>query len=450
MPRRRDLPHLFDDQADRLGRGDDAGRGRAAARSPIPSAKYIPAFAEMKVGVENGDELDLVAAEAADHDPGPDAPHVRPDLRLHRGFAGAEAGHGARTRRARTGRWPSMSRRSRRCRCMHQPGEVWEYSLSTDVLGRVVEVVAGAPLGDVCGSAFLRRSAWTTRRSSRRQRSLRRRAEPFSFDLHEAAGVDPSTRDRAAADASRRRRPLVDARRLRALLAMLSNGGALDGARILGPRTIAYMASDHLGAGRRAKTTLLCPGMALGSASPCARTPGLAPTAGSVGEYIWGGLAGTAFWVSPRDALFAIFMVQAPEHREYFRLSCSATWSTPRCGLTRLHQTPVFGIDIQGSAGGSASPFWNSSIEILSGVRMKAMRPSRGGRLIVDARRPAASRKVVDVVDLVGEMAEVAPAAYRPPGPNCRSARPAAPGRARPARRPRARRGRPACSGPFR
>src|SRR5208337_518007 len=47
------------------------------------------------------------------------------------------------------------------------------------------------------------------------------------------------------------------------------------------------------------------------------------------------------------------------------------------------HQTPEFGIDAQGSAGGSEPPFWMSSIEIASGVRMKAMWPSRGGRLIV-------------------------------------------------------------------
>src|SRR5258708_3463983 len=49
----------------------------------------------------------------------------------------------------------------------------------------------------------------------------------------------------------------------------------------------------------------------------------------------------------------------------------------------RLHQWPVFGIDDQGSAGGFGSPFCNSSIECRSGERMKAMLPSRGGRLMV-------------------------------------------------------------------
>ena len=60
--------------------------------------------------------------------------------------------------------------------------------------------------------------------------------------------------------------------------------------------------------------------MASGSVSRCAPNPGMAPTPGSVGEFFWGGMMGTAFWVSPRDSLFAILMVQAPEYREYFRV----------------------------------------------------------------------------------------------------------------------------------
>ena len=46
--------------------------------------------------------------------------------------------------------------------------------------------------------------------------------------------------------------------------------------------------------------------------------PGLAPDAGSVGEFFWGGVAGTAFLVSPRDELFAILMLHAPN--DYLRL----------------------------------------------------------------------------------------------------------------------------------
>src|SRR5690606_15509373 len=58
--------------------------------------------------------------------------------------------------------------------------------------------------------------------------------------------------------------------------------------------------------------------------------------------------------------------------------------------LPRLHQTPVLGMEAQGSAGGNGSPLCNSSTEMPSGERTKAMRPSRGGRLIVTP--PACSR----------------------------------------------------------
>ena len=51
--------------------------------------------------------------------------------------------------------------------------------------------------------------------------------------------------------------------------------------------------------------------------------------------------------------------------------------------LQWAYQTPTFGMDFQGSAGASAAPFCSSSIEILSGERTKAIRPSRGGRLMV-------------------------------------------------------------------
>ena len=102
--------------------------------------------------------------------------------------------------------------------------------------------------------------------------------------------------------------------------AMLSFGGALDGVRILGPRTLAFMASDHLDASVRKDHYLLWPGHGFGLGFAVRTDPGKAPTAGSVGEFFWGGMMGTAFWVSPRDSLFAILMVQTPENREYFRV----------------------------------------------------------------------------------------------------------------------------------
>ena len=101
---------------------------------------------------------------------------------------------------------------------------------------------------------------------------------------------------------------------------MLSNGGTFDGARILSPRTLAFMASDHLPRHANRDHYLLWPGHGFGLGFAVRTESGKAPTAGSVGEYFWGGMMGTAFWVSPRDSLFAILMVQTPEYREYFRV----------------------------------------------------------------------------------------------------------------------------------
>jgi CubicO group peptidase (beta-lactamase class C family) len=102
-------------------------------------------------------------------------------------------------------------------------------------------------------------------------------------------------------------------------LAMLAGGGALDGARILGPRTLAYMASDHLGPEVDRRSRFLPPGHGYGLGFAVRAEVGVAPTIGSIGEFSWGGIAETAFWVSPRDALFAVLMTHAPDHYLYFR-----------------------------------------------------------------------------------------------------------------------------------
>jgi CubicO group peptidase (beta-lactamase class C family) len=80
------------------------------------------------------------------------------------------------------------------------------------------------------------------------------------------------------------------------------------------------MASDHLDSRTDKRHSLLWPGHGFGLGFAVRNDQGKSPTAGSVGEFFWGGMMGTAFWVSPSDSLFAILMVQTPENREYFRL----------------------------------------------------------------------------------------------------------------------------------
>ncbi len=284
-----------------------------------PVSKYIPAFANLKVGVVNGDRLDL-------------APLKRPvtvqDLMRHTsgltyGFTGAspvqkliKTANVVNANRSLAENVDAMAALP----LMHQPGEVWEYSVSTDVLGRVIEVIEDASLGEVLrqrlfGPLDMVDTAFFTPESK-----VARRADPFSFDFMTAGGVDTCNWTAPAKFESGGGGLMSTLADYTRFAAMLSGGGALDGVRILSPQTLTFMASDHLGAGVRKDHFLLWPGHSFGLGFAVRTDPGKAPTAGSVGEFFWGGMMGTAFWVSPRDSLFAVLMVQTPENREYFRV----------------------------------------------------------------------------------------------------------------------------------
>jgi CubicO group peptidase (beta-lactamase class C family) len=291
--------------------------GRLLISDPV--SKYIPAFANVKVGIVNGDKLELAPLKRA---------ITIQDLMRHTsgltyGFTGAspvqkliKAANVVDSNRTLAENVDAMATLP----LMHQPGEVWEYSLSTDVLGRVVEIVEGASLGEVLhhrlfGPLDMVDTAFFTPESK-----LARRADPFSFDFMTAAGVDArgvTTPPKFQSGGGGLMSTLADYTRF---AAMLSFGGAIDGVRILSPRTLAFMASDHLDAGVRKDHYLLWPGHGFGLGFAVRTDPGKAPTAGSAGEFFWGGMMGTAFWVSPRDSLFAVLMVQTPENREYFRV----------------------------------------------------------------------------------------------------------------------------------
>jgi len=291
--------------------------GRLLITDPV--SKYIPAFANAKVGIVNGDRLGL-------------APLKRPitvqDLMRHTsgltyGFTGVSpvqkltrAANVVNSNQTLAENVDAMAALP----LMHQPGEVWEYSLSTDVLGRVVEIVEGASLGEVLRARLFGPLDMIDTAFFTPEAKFARRADPFSFDFMTAAGIDARdvmTPPKFESGGGGLMSTLGDYSRF---AAMLSGGGALDGVRILSPQTLAFMASDHLDAKVERSHFLLWPGHGFGLGFAVRTDPGKAPTAGSVGEFFWGGMMGTAFWVSPRDSLFAVIMVQTPEYREYFRM----------------------------------------------------------------------------------------------------------------------------------
>jgi CubicO group peptidase (beta-lactamase class C family) len=100
---------------------------------------------------------------------------------------------------------------------------------------------------------------------------------------------------------------------------MLLNGGALDGVRIIGRKTLELMASDHLGASVKVDSPLMPPGHGFGLGFAVRTQAGIAPFPGSVGQFFWSGMAGTFFWIDPQEDMFAVLMMQGPGQRQHIR-----------------------------------------------------------------------------------------------------------------------------------
>src|ERR1051326_8082555 len=162
---------------------------------------------------------------------------------------------------------------------LHQPGEVWEYSVSSDVLGRVVEVVGGMPLDQ-----FI---------AERITGPLKMPDTAFYLNASQAARL-------ARADAPL---PLLDGDPT-VKPAVFSGGGGLLSTAGERPTPVA------LSLGAFGPTPEMGTSFGLGFAI---RTDaGRNPVAGSVGDFSWGGIAGTIFWIDPKESLVAVMMIQAP------------------------------------------------------------------------------------------------------------------------------------------
>ncbi len=108
---------------------------------------------------------------------------------------------------------------------------------------------------------------------------------------------------------------------------MMANGGQLDGKRYLSRTTVELMTTDHLGTRIQAispmtpgEILLSTPGYTFGLGFAVRQAAGVAGVSGSAGEFMWGGYAGTYFWVDPKEQLVAVYMTQAPSPiRAYYR-----------------------------------------------------------------------------------------------------------------------------------
>jgi CubicO group peptidase (beta-lactamase class C family) len=211
---------------------------------------------------------------------------------------------------------------------MFEPGTTWEYSMSTDVLGRVVEVVSGQSLADFFASRITGPLGMSDTAFEATGERAARLAEP---QTDAATGARPPMRNVARPHrwASGGGGLVSTAADYLRFCQMLLNDGELDGTRILAPKTVAHMASNHLppdigyGETARPRFGALAPvpemGYGFGLGFAVRTAPGMSPVPGSVGEYFWGGVTGTYFWIDPAEDLIAVFLSQAPDRRLYYR-----------------------------------------------------------------------------------------------------------------------------------
>jgi CubicO group peptidase (beta-lactamase class C family) len=198
---------------------------------------------------------------------------------------------------------------------LYQPGTVWDYSLSTDVLGLIIEALSEQTLGQ-----FLQERLF---------KPLRMEDTGFLIPADKVARYaralpnDPDTgRPQAVLDSTK---PLKfecgggcaasTAGDYIRFAQMLLNKGSLDGVRILGHKMVEHMTADHLGP--EVKNTIpvvspLLPGYGFGLGVAVRKQDGLSPLVGSAGEYTWGGAYGTSFWIDPKEELAVVFMAHAP------------------------------------------------------------------------------------------------------------------------------------------
>ena len=206
----------------------------------------------------------------------------------------------------------------------HQPGTTWEYSLSTDVLGRVVEAVSGRTLGQFLQERIFGPLKMTDTAFLVPANKVARLAQPFAKDPVSGTPttlLDVTVPQKNDAGGAGSAGTAMDYARFSQ---MMLNGGQLDRVRLLGRATVAHMASDHIGSMRVASPQLVA-GYGFGLGFAVRRETGLAYQTGSAGEYRWGGAGGTAFWIDPKEQMVLVWMTQGQpgprrnEDRDLFR-----------------------------------------------------------------------------------------------------------------------------------
>ena len=290
-----------------------------------PISRYLPQFARMKVGVEKLDSatgkntLEIVNARGQ---------ITIQDLMRH--TSGITYGFFGNTLNKKAyidagvmkGDYTNAEfvDRIAKLPLAYQPGTTWDYSHSTDILGRLIEVVSGKSLYEtekerVLDPLGMKDTAFYVTDPVKQPRI----AEPFANDRVfgiEAEFNDPRVSAKWESGGGGMVSTATDYSRF---LQMMLNGGILGGKRILSPKTVAFMTSDHLGE-NIVPGPFYLPGAGYGFGLGFAvrRVPGVSANEGSQGDYTWNGVGGTHFWVDPKEDMFVVYMMQSPRARQHY------------------------------------------------------------------------------------------------------------------------------------
>jgi CubicO group peptidase (beta-lactamase class C family) len=201
-----------------------------------------------------------------------------------------------------------------------QPGAEWNYSRSTDILGRIIELVSGKTLSAFLTERILAPLQMTETAFHTGPENAGRLAEPFPTDPWSGEKVELFNMLEKPVMESGGGGLVSTTMDYARFCQMLLNGGVLDGNRLIGRKTLELMASDHLGPNVKADSILMPAGHGFGLGFAVRTSQGLAPFPGSLGEFFWSGMAGTFFWIDPVEQMFVVFMMQGPAQRHYIRI----------------------------------------------------------------------------------------------------------------------------------
>src|SRR5712664_2641826 len=297
--------------------------GKLALEDPI--AKYIPSFANVKVGVEKKNEDGTKTLELVP----PNRPPTVLDLMRHTsgityGFYGdslVRKAYAAANLYAGDFDLAEFAERIAKLPLHNQPGALWQYGHSTDILARIMEIVSGKSLLEIEREKLLDPLGMTdTGFFVTEPERLQRLAQPLPNDSNFRVGREYRTEVRQKWESASG--GMVSTMSDFARFAqMLANGGTFEGKTYLSPKTFELMTSDHAGKGSGvARDHYYFPGDGFGMGLGFAvRTdPGNAkpPPPGSLGELKWDGAAGCYLVIDRKQDMFFVVLEQTPTERQ--------------------------------------------------------------------------------------------------------------------------------------